>query len=359
MVTNLPVEAGEEVFNTYGEHLSNAELLACYGFMLDENENDVVRWKLADLPWRGSHGSMLEMPNRSLPRDISPSGGKQGETVFTSDDPGHSWRCDPEKEVSDEERAPKRRRILAQGSEEGLAPASDLPGTNVQGLHHAKTLDLLTLLVRQWPHATAWDASDLVFVVEPTATDGAGGEAPTVLVQLNADGKVSHHLWMYAAVVALLESDVEVGRVGGRASGPPKEEAVERRAARYLGVLRRAAEAQLLVERESGRSDGPGSAGSGPDGSDVSSSMLRLLARIARELVRLCEWRRRRMVCASSQEVNERLDVRVPLSYHVIGTAEAPHATTGTPAAYEAHADGNDGSARGAIHARELRERVE
>jgi len=42
MVSNAEILPGEEVFNTYGERLSNAELLMQYGFILDPNDNDVV-----------------------------------------------------------------------------------------------------------------------------------------------------------------------------------------------------------------------------------------------------------------------------------------------------------------------------
>ncbi|KAI0791620.1 hypothetical protein BC629DRAFT_375615 [Irpex lacteus] len=50
MVANLVIPPGEEVFNTYGEHLTNAQLLARYGFALDGNENDVVTFDCDDLP---------------------------------------------------------------------------------------------------------------------------------------------------------------------------------------------------------------------------------------------------------------------------------------------------------------------
>ena len=50
MVSNLVIPPGEEVFNTYGEHLTNAQLLARYGFVLDGNENDVVTFGSDDLP---------------------------------------------------------------------------------------------------------------------------------------------------------------------------------------------------------------------------------------------------------------------------------------------------------------------
>lgn len=49
MVCNLPIAPWTEVFNTYGEHLTNAQLLARYGFALDGNDNDVVTLRPADL----------------------------------------------------------------------------------------------------------------------------------------------------------------------------------------------------------------------------------------------------------------------------------------------------------------------
>jgi hypothetical protein len=51
MVTNALILPRTEVFNTYGSSLSNAQLLARYGFMLPEgNEgNDGVRWRMGDL----------------------------------------------------------------------------------------------------------------------------------------------------------------------------------------------------------------------------------------------------------------------------------------------------------------------
>lgn len=49
MVTRAPILPFSEVFNTYGEHLTNAQLLAHYGFVLDVNENDVTSWDDASL----------------------------------------------------------------------------------------------------------------------------------------------------------------------------------------------------------------------------------------------------------------------------------------------------------------------
>jgi hypothetical protein len=50
MVTNTGVPPGEEVFNTYGETLNNAQLLCQYGFQLDINDNDLVTFSDDQLP---------------------------------------------------------------------------------------------------------------------------------------------------------------------------------------------------------------------------------------------------------------------------------------------------------------------
>ena len=49
MVTNESVPPFSEIFNTYGEHLSNAQLLVRYGFLLDDNENDTISWNAQGL----------------------------------------------------------------------------------------------------------------------------------------------------------------------------------------------------------------------------------------------------------------------------------------------------------------------
>lgn len=54
IVSNAPIFAGEQVFNTYGENLTNAQLLVQYGFIIDGNENDCVSWEVEELPWEVS-----------------------------------------------------------------------------------------------------------------------------------------------------------------------------------------------------------------------------------------------------------------------------------------------------------------
>ncbi|KAF9463590.1 hypothetical protein BDZ94DRAFT_1297791 [Collybia nuda] len=49
MVSNMPIPAHTQIFNTYGEGLSNAQLLSQYGFTLDANENDHLSWNPTDV----------------------------------------------------------------------------------------------------------------------------------------------------------------------------------------------------------------------------------------------------------------------------------------------------------------------
>ncbi|KAF8215073.1 hypothetical protein K438DRAFT_2008546 [Mycena galopus ATCC 62051] len=49
MVSNRAIPSNSEVFNTYGETLSNAELLVQYGFILDGNDNDHLTWTSTEL----------------------------------------------------------------------------------------------------------------------------------------------------------------------------------------------------------------------------------------------------------------------------------------------------------------------
>ncbi|KAF8624488.1 hypothetical protein AX17_007117 [Amanita inopinata Kibby_2008] len=49
MVANAPISPGVEVFNTYGERLTSAQLLTQYGFVLEANENDVLTWQMEEI----------------------------------------------------------------------------------------------------------------------------------------------------------------------------------------------------------------------------------------------------------------------------------------------------------------------
>ncbi|KAJ7105067.1 hypothetical protein C8R43DRAFT_906832 [Mycena crocata] len=83
MVANRAIPPNSEVFNTYGETLSNAELLVQYGFILDGNENDCLTWTFEELaqfsenylPPRSLVGGLSEFQNllrsiNSMPWDL-------------------------------------------------------------------------------------------------------------------------------------------------------------------------------------------------------------------------------------------------------------------------------------------------
>lgn len=125
MVSNRAIEPRCQIYNTYGESLTNAQLLARYGFALDGNDNDVVSWELSE----------LETP-QNMDRDF------------------FLWLVDQ--------------------------------------------------VIRIWPRFTGWRESNLVY--QPTTAFGAGKlegsvrHRPTLCV--NSDAKISHHLWIYCALLA-------------------------------------------------------------------------------------------------------------------------------------------------------------
>ena len=63
MVVNAAVAPGEEVFNTYGAKLTNAELLVRYGFMLDANDNDILTWTTEEV-WDAAGSALSDLSPR-------------------------------------------------------------------------------------------------------------------------------------------------------------------------------------------------------------------------------------------------------------------------------------------------------
>jgi hypothetical protein len=137
MVTASAISAGEEVFNTYGATLSNAQLLARYGFALDGNEHDCVTWSLSDL-----------------------------HSLF------------------------------------GVAREA------------ARTLsDVFAVLLSRWAGADCWDASDTVHNDRGSATDAYTSRPGAPRLAVDADGRVSHDLWAWAACRALVARGIDTPRV--------------------------------------------------------------------------------------------------------------------------------------------------
>lgn len=152
MVSNAPILPHSEVFNTYGEKLTNAQLLVRYGFALDSNENDCITWDWDDL-WTFAATILYDEP-----RDTSESSG-----------------C-----VDD-------------------------------------VMQLYSQAINLWPSESwVWDETSVVFNPEPATAANAiikgggwGGSpkrhtdqaADAIVLCLNDDGRISHHLWLYCAVL--------------------------------------------------------------------------------------------------------------------------------------------------------------
>jgi len=162
MVSNLPIMAGTEVFNTYGERLSNASLLVRYGFMIDGNEWDSVHWTIDNL----------------------------------------------------------------------LSSLSSF----------SEGLDLVALW-KSTPHlpGDTWTGSSLVYHHCSDSKDDLGSQGTSAdwnILCLNSDGKISHRLWMFCALVVIHQRD----RLR-RSESQDIHEALTRLAIRQLEL-----EARIFVE---------------------------------------------------------------------------------------------------------------
>ncbi|KAK0482183.1 SET domain-containing protein [Armillaria novae-zelandiae] len=93
MVCNMRVPSHGEVFNTYGETLSNAQLLLRYGFILDVNDNDQVLWDIEELLGNTPEHIMrawcsIDIPTETWREHLSESGlvhYHPGKPVFNMD----------------------------------------------------------------------------------------------------------------------------------------------------------------------------------------------------------------------------------------------------------------------------------
>jgi hypothetical protein len=217
MVSNAPVGAGEEVFNTYGDGLSNAQLLVRYGFALDGNEHDAVRFE-----W-----------GTDLRRGSTPLNGESGGMGTTDED---GVRCRVYRFAEGTEHA---KQAQARSTFIGHAgpPSAGRGGDGGNGGGEASRavaasagpnlLDdlLLRRVLLRWPAHHGWDGSGLVYNVpglpcpsswrdgdgrsapacndDGGAGDSSGSSSTKPLLAVNADGRVSHPLWVLAALSAL------------------------------------------------------------------------------------------------------------------------------------------------------------
>jgi hypothetical protein len=193
MISNLPILPHSEVFNTYGETLTNAQLLAQYGFVLDANENDSITWEINEL------------------RDFA------GAYSARFSDPACCGHVD-------------------------------------------RLMEVWRGIIQIWPDDARWLHSDLVYSLgttarmdtETTLLQADNGHGPDLVLELNGDARIAHHLWIYCAVLGL--DSVESGRERFNAGTLPKSLGPE--LDNTVGVLGQVADLQVAIE--AGRPDEDG-----------------------------------------------------------------------------------------------------
>ncbi len=185
MVANAAIAPHTEVFNVYNDRLTNAQLLAHYGFILDSNENDVIAWELRSL--------CLEVPSlisglrfenneevnarRSEISDIGENerifGDPRGSVGIGSGGNVHEmFGGAVGTDLSAKETVVDRRLEVRE---------NDLNGTTQSFL--ARLLEV----VAAWPHSGGiWKSSLLVY--DPT--DDAGGRIPELQAVSPSDGSL-------------------------------------------------------------------------------------------------------------------------------------------------------------------------
>lgn len=133
------------------------------------------------------------------------------------------------------------------------------------------TLSLWTDLVTQWPCHVGWDESQLVYnppCGETMDEDGVPRRTGPIslLLVLNADGQISHQLWLMLLALALPDFD----------RGPAEASSVARRVSRIQELLEVSLARGLTTL-------GPGSSSGGD------RHLLRVLSTIAASVVEICD----------------------------------------------------------------------
>jgi hypothetical protein len=258
MVSNAPILPHTQVFNTYGERLTNAELLARYGFALDENEHDCITWDWSDLcvfaaTACGAHNE---------PRGIS-------------------------------------------GRSDNIAAGAD------------EVMKLYGQVISLWPSASL-EWTEVGFVYNPeTNTASKVGKGYTKsapcrpVLCLNGDGRISHHLWLYCALLG------HQNVVGATDSSGVEE--IVRRLQEMAGLLIQLAKEVSSLEDSSDDSSHNDNYGAGQQAAwrQLFNTPRRPIAEVVEQMIRtvlcLCRSRSTRIGkgLLNAMDIGEELDVRV------------------------------------------------
>ena len=182
IVSNAPIPPGAEVFNTYGEHLTNAQLVARYGFALDGNENDIVNFDFMDLPLPSDLTAQWPSPDRDAVLRLY----KQVSKIFPRYD---RWETSS---------------LVYQPAILSISAESATTCTGEDG--------------RGW-----------------CLNSGGQLHERTIGIFVNSDAKISHSLWVYCALVSILGATTV--RISASMPSPHEVAAAVRRLAAYQTFL--------------------------------------------------------------------------------------------------------------------------
>ncbi|KAH7926391.1 hypothetical protein BV22DRAFT_355569 [Leucogyrophana mollusca] len=210
-----PIPPHTEVFNTYGA-LTNAALLARYGFLLDANEWDVVSMPISSSLTQGFLRVAREHSNEESDKDNKSGGatGRRPPRNTTTTPGGGDWAYDTVGGkhgmlCASENRSRGDGTFIVGGGEATSRDAYEVGGDGRKAAAHFQDGDLVISLfervARTWDCEALWDADDgdenetQALVYNPPPSTSRGKE---VVLCLNSDGKLSHHLWIFCALVA-------------------------------------------------------------------------------------------------------------------------------------------------------------
>lgn len=168
MAMNDSVPPFTEVFNTYGERLTNAQLLARYGFLLDGNEHDLLDWSVREMsdvvPFliRGVRNG-LRVRSRSVDEEVHAT----SEGAF-DDDAVNSAIVEKRREKSVNDLVPLEDEAVATASVSARSALSTAPAMNRQSRGNGPgqvVLDRLQEIFVAWPGGeSACSDSTLIYI---------------------------------------------------------------------------------------------------------------------------------------------------------------------------------------------------
>ncbi|KAL4062471.1 hypothetical protein J3A83DRAFT_1819704 [Scleroderma citrinum] len=236
MRTVRPVPPHSEVFNTYGS-LSNAALLTRYGFMLPENEFDTIR--MVSQPLSSIARTLLRAtklkPTIAVDKNctavtsrvaskshrtrhkigVEEGGMYIGGARWPNPDSKEQGTQDGDDGIANDGLLPSASNFVSDGEVQSSSGAAheDLVAMRRQDVDVVgRFICVFSRVARVWCADAAWDERDegLICNLETLQqntfnTSDCGEELQNTLI-VNADGKLSHHFWVFCALASMFSS---------------------------------------------------------------------------------------------------------------------------------------------------------